>query len=44
MNKQELRKNERLLNLWDNLKRSNIWTIGVPEGEKQEQEVENLFE
>ena len=44
MNKQELRKNERLLNLWDNLKRSNIWTIGVPEGEEQQQEIENLFE
>ena len=35
---------ERLRNLWDNFKHSNIWTIGVPEGEKQEQEVENLFE
>ena len=26
---------ERLTNLWDNLKRSNIWIIGVPEGEEQ---------
>ena len=33
---------ERLRNLWDNLKHSNIWIIGVPEGE--EQEIENLFE
>ena len=34
---------ERLRNLWDNFKRSNIRITGVPEGE-QEQEVENLFE
>ena len=34
---------ERLRNLWDNLEHSNIWTIGVPEGEQQ-QEIENLFE
>ena len=36
--------NERLRNLWDNFKCSNIWIIRVPEGEKQEQEIENLFE
>ena len=35
---------ERLKNLWDNFKHSNIWIIGVPEGEKQQQETENLFE
>ena len=35
---------ERLTNLWDNLKHSNIQIIGVPEGEEQEQEIENLFE
>ena len=29
---------ERLRNLWDNLKRSNIRIIGVPEGEEQQQE------
>ena len=34
---------ERLRNLWDKLKRSNIWIIGVP-GEEQQQESENLFE
>ena len=34
---------EKLTNLWDNLKHSNIWIIGVLEGEKQ-QEIENLFE
>ena len=35
---------ERLRNLWDNLKHSNIWIIGVPKGEEQQQEIENLFE
>ena len=35
---------ERLRILWDNLKRSNIQIIGMPEGEEQEQETENLFE
>ena len=35
---------ERLRNLWENLKCSNIQIIGVPEGEEQEQEIENLFE
>ena len=34
---------ERLTNLWDNLKCSNIWIIGMPEGEKL-QEIKNLFE
>ena len=35
---------ERLRNLWDNFKHSNIRIIGVPEGEEEEQEIENLFE
>ena len=35
---------DRLRNLWDNFKCSNIRIIGVPEGEEEEQEVENLFE
>ena len=35
---------ERLRNLWDNFKCTNIQIIGVPEGEKEEQEIENLFE
>ena len=35
---------ERLRNLWDNLKCSNIQIIGVPKVEKQQQEIENLFE
>ena len=35
---------ERLTNLCDNFKHSNILIIGVPEGEDKEQETENLFE
>ena len=33
-----------LTNLWDNLKCSDIWITGVPEGKEQQQEIENLFE
>ena len=45
MKKQEFKKNEdRLRNLWDNFQCSNIRIIGVPGGEEQDQEVENLFE
>ena len=40
-----IRKNEeRLRNLQDILKRSNIRIIGVPEGEEEEQKIENFFE
>ena len=40
-----IQKNEdRLRNLWENFKHINIQIIGVPEGEKEEQEIENLFE
>ena len=35
---------ERLRNLQDVFKHSNIQIIGVPEGEEEEQEIENLFE
>ena len=35
---------ERLRTLQDILKRSNIRIIGVPEGEEEEQKIENLFE
>ena len=35
---------ERLRNLQDNFKCSNIQIIGVPEGEEEQQETENLFE
>ena len=44
MKKQEFKKMERMSNLWDNFKCSNIWIIGVLEGEEEEQEIENLFE
>ena len=45
MKKQEFKKNEeRLRNLWDNFKLSNIRIIGVPEREEEGQEIENLFE
>ena len=40
-----IKKNEkRLKNLQDIFKRSNIRIIGVPEGEEEEQQIENLFE
>ena len=35
---------DRLRSLWDIFKRTNIQIKGVPEGEEEEQEVENLFE
>ena len=35
---------ERLRNLWDNFKHSNIWIIRMPVGEKEGQEIEILFE
>ena len=40
-----IKKNEeRLSNLRDIFKRSNIWIIGVPEGKEEDQEFENLLE
>ena len=45
MRKQEFKKNKEMIrNLWDNFKQSNIQIIVVPEGEEQQQELENLFE
>ena len=35
---------ERLRNLWDHFKHPNIQIIGGPEGEEEEEEIENLFE
>ena len=35
---------ERLRNLQDNFKHSNIQTLMVSEGEEERQEIENLFE
>ena len=44
MKKQEFQKNEgSLRNLQDIFKRSNIWIIGLPEREKEEQDIEILF-
>ena len=34
---------ESLRNLWDNFKCSNIWIIGVPGEEEEEQVIEKLF-
>ena len=40
-----IQKNEdSLRNLQDNFKHSNIQIIGVPEGEEEEQQIENLLE
>ena len=45
MKKHEFKKkNERLRNLWDNFKCSNIQIIVVPEGQEEQQAIENLFE
>ena len=45
MKKTRIQKNEEWLrNLQDTFKCSNIRIIGVPEGEEEEQEIENLFE
>ena len=44
MKKLELKKNERVRNLWDNLKHSNMRNLGMPEGEEEEQEIESVFE
>ena len=35
---------ERLRNLGDNFQHSNMQIIGVPDGEEEDQEIENLFE
>ena len=44
MKKQEFKKNEeRIRNLRDIFKCSNIRNIGVPEGEEEEQKIENLL-
>ena len=38
------KKNVERVRLWDISKRANIQIIGMPEGEEEEQEIENLFE
>ena len=37
-------KKDRLSSLWDISKCTNTWIIGMPEGEEEEEEIENLFE
>ena len=45
MKKQEFKKNEQSKRrLWDISKSANIRIIGVPVGEEEQQEIENLFE
>ena len=42
---ERLKENEEgLREMQDNMKWSNILTIGIPEGEEEEQMIENLFE
>ena len=43
-NKEFLKNEDRLRRLWDIFKCTNIQIIGVPEGEEEKQEIENLFE
>ena len=38
------RNEESLRELWDNVKRTNIRIIGVPEGEEREKETEKIFQ
>ena len=43
--RKRIQKNEdRLRSPWDIFKCSNIRIIGMPEGEEEEQEIENVFE
>ena len=43
--KKNPKKNEHSINsLWYNFKRSNIYLIGLPEGEEKEQEIGNMSE
>ena len=42
--KNELKNKNSLRSLWDNFKCTNIHIMGVPEGENQEQGIENQFE
>ena len=43
--KKGLRKNEEgLRKMQDNMKHNNIHIVGIPEGEEEEQGIENLFE
>ena len=35
---------ESLRDIWDNIKRTNIWIIGVPEEEEKKRGTEKIFE
>ena len=43
-NENRLKNEEGLRDLQDNMKHNNICIIGIPEGEKQKQRIENLLE
>ena len=43
-NKNSLKNKERIRRLWDISKSANIQIIGMPEGEGEDQNIENLFE
>ena len=38
------RTKDSLRDLWDNIKHTNIWIIGVPEDEEKKKEYEKMFE
>ena len=38
------RTEESLRDLWDNIKHTNIWVIGVPEEEEKKKGTEEIFE
>ena len=44
MKKQKFKNLGEFRNHWDNFKSSSIRIIGVPEGEEEEEEIENLLE
>ena len=44
LNSRKKDKFKKMRNLWDIFKCTNIWTMGMPEGEEKEQEIENIFE
>ena len=39
-----MKKKDSLQDLWDNIKHTNMFIIGVPEGEERERESEKIFE
>ena len=42
--KRNLKSEDSLKDLWGNIKRNNIWIVGVPEGEERKKGAENVFE